>query len=225
MPAPSLAGLAAGPSMSIVRPPSEGGSAPSRRPARQGIAAAAPRGFPACGEMAEWSKAHAWKVCRRVTVSRVRIPFSPPSSLLILLVNLAGTLFQRHVRGLAPNNIQTTAPWGCDFATFESRIWPLSQSAICVVLLSSGRTNGLGGKPYFIGQSSGRACRQNGEYPVVSGSETSQMLSSLPIVGAPSSHACGCIFPSSRLACEQARSSNLNVVCSRVMFSSLPKKR
>jgi hypothetical protein len=24
-------------------------------------------------EVAEWSKAHAWKVCRRVTVSRVRI--------------------------------------------------------------------------------------------------------------------------------------------------------
>ena len=30
------------------------------------------------GEVAEWSKAHAWKVCRRGTVSRVRIPFSPP---------------------------------------------------------------------------------------------------------------------------------------------------
>ena len=29
--------------------------------------------------MAEWSKAHAWKVCRRGTVSRVRIPFSPPA--------------------------------------------------------------------------------------------------------------------------------------------------
>ena len=28
--------------------------------------------------MAEWSKAHAWKVCRRETVSRVRIPVSPP---------------------------------------------------------------------------------------------------------------------------------------------------
>ena len=28
--------------------------------------------------MAEWSKAHAWKVCRRGTVSRVRIPLSPP---------------------------------------------------------------------------------------------------------------------------------------------------
>ncbi len=30
------------------------------------------------GEVAEWSKAHAWKVCRRGTVSRVRIPVSPP---------------------------------------------------------------------------------------------------------------------------------------------------
>jgi len=28
--------------------------------------------------VAEWSKAHAWKVCRRGTVSRVRIPLSPP---------------------------------------------------------------------------------------------------------------------------------------------------
>jgi hypothetical protein len=30
------------------------------------------------GQVAEWSKAHAWKVCRRVTVSRVRIPVCPP---------------------------------------------------------------------------------------------------------------------------------------------------
>ncbi len=29
------------------------------------------------GEVAEWSKAHAWKVCIQETVSRVRIPFSP----------------------------------------------------------------------------------------------------------------------------------------------------
>ena len=28
--------------------------------------------------MAEWSKAHAWNACRRETVSRVRIPVSPP---------------------------------------------------------------------------------------------------------------------------------------------------
>ena len=29
--------------------------------------------------MAEWLKAHAWKVCKGVTLSWVRIPFSPPS--------------------------------------------------------------------------------------------------------------------------------------------------
>jgi hypothetical protein len=28
--------------------------------------------------MAEWLKAHAWKACIRETVSRVRIPLSPP---------------------------------------------------------------------------------------------------------------------------------------------------
>jgi len=31
--------------------------------------------------VAEWSKAHAWKVCRRETVSRVRIPVCPPSQI------------------------------------------------------------------------------------------------------------------------------------------------
>ena len=32
-----------------------------------------------CGEVAEWLKAHAWKVCLRETVTRVRIPLSPPT--------------------------------------------------------------------------------------------------------------------------------------------------
>ncbi len=31
------------------------------------------------GEVAEWLKAHAWKVCLRETVTRVRIPLSPPA--------------------------------------------------------------------------------------------------------------------------------------------------
>ena len=35
------------------------------------------------GSVAEWSKAHAWKACRRVTVSRVRIPVDPPSASLV----------------------------------------------------------------------------------------------------------------------------------------------
>ncbi len=30
------------------------------------------------GEVQEWLNWHAWKVCRRATVSRVRIPLSPP---------------------------------------------------------------------------------------------------------------------------------------------------
>jgi hypothetical protein len=34
------------------------------------------------GEVAEWLKALAWKACIRETVSRVRIPPSPPPSLL-----------------------------------------------------------------------------------------------------------------------------------------------
>ena len=33
------------------------------------------------GQVAEWSKARAWKVRRRVTVSRVRIPSCPPLTL------------------------------------------------------------------------------------------------------------------------------------------------
>ena len=33
------------------------------------------------GEVSEWLKEHAWKVCIRVNVSRVRIPLSPPNLL------------------------------------------------------------------------------------------------------------------------------------------------
>ena len=32
------------------------------------------------GEVAEWFKAHAWKVCVLLKVPRVRIPVSPPTS-------------------------------------------------------------------------------------------------------------------------------------------------
>ena len=32
--------------------------------------------------MAEWLKAHAWKVCKGAILSWVRIPFSPPRYLL-----------------------------------------------------------------------------------------------------------------------------------------------
>ena len=35
------------------------------------------------GEMAEWSNAHAWKACKVLKPSRVRIPLSPPQELII----------------------------------------------------------------------------------------------------------------------------------------------
>ena len=31
-----------------------------------------------CGEVSEWLKEHAWKACIGETLSRVRIPLSPP---------------------------------------------------------------------------------------------------------------------------------------------------
>jgi hypothetical protein len=52
--------------------------------ARLSRISASPGGGPAgranvaCGGVAEWLKAHAWKVCMRETVSRVRIPLPPP---------------------------------------------------------------------------------------------------------------------------------------------------
>src|SRR5215831_12447065 len=39
---------------------------------------------PIQGEMAEWLKAHAWKACIGETLSRVRIPLSPPDFFIFL---------------------------------------------------------------------------------------------------------------------------------------------
>ena len=37
-----------------------------------------------CGEVSEWLKEHAWKVCKRlIPVSRVRIPLSPPVTKIV----------------------------------------------------------------------------------------------------------------------------------------------
>ena len=37
--------------------------------------------------MAEWLKAHAWKACKGATLSRVRIPPSPPLKLNLFILN------------------------------------------------------------------------------------------------------------------------------------------
>ncbi len=42
------------------------------------------------GEVAEWLKAHAWKACKQETVSRVRIPLSPPYTITPLFLCFHG---------------------------------------------------------------------------------------------------------------------------------------
>ena len=53
------------------------------------------------GEVAEWSKAHAWKVCRRETVSRVRIPLSPPFAQKFAELREDTLSLEKHVTGIA----------------------------------------------------------------------------------------------------------------------------
>ena len=50
------------------------------------------------GEMAEWLKAHAWKACKEVILSWVRIPFSPPQNkpLFIGLIYLFIQLLKKY---------------------------------------------------------------------------------------------------------------------------------
>ena len=69
------------------------------------------------GEVAEWSKAHAWKVCRRETVSRVRIPVSPPFN-PEKAFSRSGCgrifpLFWRVMRGLLLTGLGAKRPAGC----------------------------------------------------------------------------------------------------------------
>src|ERR1700760_4354652 len=46
---------------------------------RNACGQSASRVFPrVCGQVAEWLKAHAWKVCNGESRSRVRIPLCPP---------------------------------------------------------------------------------------------------------------------------------------------------
>ena len=37
--------------------------------------------------MAEWFKAHAWKACKGATLSRVRIPLSPPKKIYLFKIS------------------------------------------------------------------------------------------------------------------------------------------
>ena len=54
------------------------------------------------GEVSEWLKEHAWKVCIRETVSGVRIPLSPPKQSPTLIVGLFHWAPPEQVRGGEP---------------------------------------------------------------------------------------------------------------------------
>ncbi len=63
-------------------------------------------GLTAGGEVAEWLKAHAWNACIRETVSRVRIPLSPP---------------------LSCSEPEMRLPWGGFFFLFQRRLAEASE--------------------------------------------------------------------------------------------------
>ena len=50
--------------------------------------------LPAEGELSEWFKEHAWKVCMRETVSGVRIPNSPRKKILKTVKSLKTIIFR-----------------------------------------------------------------------------------------------------------------------------------
>ncbi len=102
-------------------------TAPRPTADRSPAAPRAPPGFlSGPGGVAEWLKAHAWKVCIRETVSRVRIPLPPPDR--------PPPLCARHRQ--PPDRIEpprvrveASAPWGCRrrFTVFRAR--PSNSSA------------------------------------------------------------------------------------------------
>ena len=84
------------------------------------------------GEVAEWSKAHAWNACRRETVSRVRIPVCPPPKQPSGLNGRKGCPFVRvALRVLATRGWRSSTITMYDFASSRSR--PSDRSAaICL---------------------------------------------------------------------------------------------
>ena len=63
------------------------------------------------GEVSEWLKEHAWKVCIRETVSRVRIPLSPPYNFhhileVVLTLHEAFVGFERRAGGSKWSEVQ-----------------------------------------------------------------------------------------------------------------------
>ncbi len=79
--------------------------AEARTPLEDGVPPPRPRAAAArVGEVAEWLKAHAWNACIRATVSRVRIPLSPPVHLK--------SLSRIDLSALSPARLPTSCRFG-----------------------------------------------------------------------------------------------------------------
>ena len=93
-----------------------------------------------CGEVAEWLKAHAWNACIRETVSRVRIPLSPPFqfAMQLLLLNFLKSLGVRPLNSphIFPESYWTTSSLLCATAYSGTipRLFPVCTSTAAMRL-------------------------------------------------------------------------------------------
>jgi hypothetical protein len=96
-----------------------------------GLSRALPCGL--TGGVAEWLKAHAWKVCRRETVSGVRIPLPPPSDFdfITLLWVLTIQPIDKPINWQAP----AYEPWGR--IRYCSRSFNETASASAILTITS----------------------------------------------------------------------------------------
>ncbi len=83
-----------------------------------------------CGEVAEWLKAHAWNACIRETVSRVRIPLSPPLICSMALKILQSLRYLSAYPHYLPHFLGLMRPeFGLSIANWA----PATGAAICAV--------------------------------------------------------------------------------------------
>ena len=112
------------------------------------------RGHVACGEVAEWLKAHAWNACIRATVSRVRIPLSPPLS------RSRQSRFARRLRGGGLTGRRAVARW-----VPASKCLPHARHYLAHGYLAS--RNASAGAPEGAGRGRGLGCRGRKISPIL----------------------------------------------------------
>src|SRR5690606_35641575 len=85
---------------------------------------------PLKGELSEWLKEHAWKVCIGETLSRVRIPHSPPSP-AEALAQAGCTLPRRRAAHYLAGGLHITSQAGCTLPRRQRIILPGRPQLLC----------------------------------------------------------------------------------------------